>query len=72
MDEHDFLYIAQKLGMVVSLPIKDRELFVINSDILVEDLIVFAETLLYEWEEHKAVEQLLHQYEIGEYDPTDL
>lgn len=66
MKESDIIYIAEKIGLVVPLNIADRQMYVVSPHILVEDMIVFAETVLYEWEEMKEIYDLMNQYEIGD------
>lgn len=66
MDESDYLYIAEKIGIVAPVMIDGRPLYLISPQALVEDLIVFADTVLYEYEEMKVISDMMNRYEIGD------
>lgn len=66
MDESDYLYIAEKIGIVAPVMIDGRPLYLISPNALVEDMIVFAETVIYEYEEMRTIQQMMNQYEIGD------
>ena len=72
MEESDILYIAEKIGLITPINIADKQMYLVSPHVLVEDVIVFAETVLYEWEEIREIHNLINQYEIGDIDDSHI